>query len=411
MLTKKNTAAEWLFAAFCLVMTAGFICEVPKFVFWSPTILFGGFLAFVLWKKETLRLSLSAALLAVFGVTFVLFTYRPSQTIYYQSYIFLHSFFMFVIGYNLFQPGSDPHKRSLVFRRYMFAVGLMYLVYVGVTFIVYLKDPLGAPDDRQYWSVWYPNYVVKTATGFCVSMMFPLAWGVYSLFFADHPVKRIVGAVLIAVCFAFNVYTRTRLLVFVTPVLLAAGFIVWLAYRKKKTRLALILSVVCVGAVALVLVLYSVFKEELQKALAGTVFYRFAELGLRSTRWKFMLNVLKNFSFLYLGGGANSAAVGVPHNLWLYVYDFGGIVPFLVYTAFTVFVAVGFVRFLKNRDLPFLTKVFVSMVLFVTVTELMMEDLLYGLPSFVQMAHFVFGVICGAAEFRKNQTPLPGPEQ
>ena len=406
MIAKERNIPETVFCVFCLVMTAGFIFEVPRFVFWAPTILFAGFIVYTVMLKQPIRLSVSAALLLVFGVTYVWFTYTPSQTVYYQSYIFLHSLFMFVIGFNLFTSGVDAGRTFRQLEKYMFAVSVMYLVYVAATVIKFAFDIEGAPGYRRFWSIWYPGLVAKTATGFCVSMMFALAWGTYMIFFASKRWQRVTGISFVVSCFIFNICTQTRLLVFLTPVMLAVTFIVWLIYRKKKVRLGFTLLAVCIVLVAAVLLLYYLFKDRLQAMLADTIFYRFVELGLRSTRWRYMNNVIKNFSFSYLGGGVNSATVGVPHNFWLYVYDFGGIVPFAAYTVFTVFAAIGYIRFIKNRDLPTLLKIFLSLMLFVSFTEFMMEDLLYGLPSFVQMTHFLFGVACGAAGYVKpKETP------
>lgn len=397
---KNNKVIYWLYAALWILLSGVFIFEIPKVVFWSPTILFGVFIVYFLINKKPLRLPVSAAFLLVFGIFYVLFTYTPKETVYYQSYIFLHLTFMYIMGYNFFRQGDPFNKRTETLKKYIFIVALLFVAYVALTYSFYLRDPAAAPAERKYWSVWYPGLVKKTATGFCASMFFAVSWGSYSVFFAKERYKKIVGALLVIVCFVFNIITETRLLVFVTPVLIAAEFIAWLMVRKKNIRLGLILIGTVFFTAVGILIFYFIFKDALREKFADSVFSRFFELGLRSTRWKYALNVIKDFSVTYLGGGIHSSEVGVPHNFWLYIYDFGGIVPFAAYFVFTVMTVVSYIRFLKNKYISTDLKIFITTALVPVLTEFMFEDLLYGLPSFVLIAHFILGVFSGLAAYK-----------
>ncbi|MCH5198297.1 MAG: hypothetical protein J1E34_05265 [Oscillospiraceae bacterium] len=400
---KNNKIIYWTYAALWVLLSGVFIFEIPKIVFWSPTVLFSVFLVYYSVNKKPLKMPAPAALLLVFGIFFVLFTYTPTQTLYYQSYIFLHMLFMYIMGYNFFPNDEPKNKRFDVLKKYIFIVSLLFIAYVALTYINFLRDPAAAPGERKDWSVWYPGLVKKTATGFCASMFFAVAWGSYSIFFSKEKYKKIIGAVLVIICFVFNIITETRLLVFFAPFLLAAEFIAWMMIRKKKIRLGIIL----IGGVFLAavgsLLCYFLFKDVLQEKFSDSVFSRFIELGLRSTRWKYAMNVIKDFSITYLGGGVHSFEVGVPHNFWLYIYDFGGIIPFAAYSAFSVMTVVSYIRFLRNKEICADLKIFLTTVFVAVLVELMLEDLLYGLPSFVLIAHFIFGVISGFDIYRPNK--------
>lgn len=397
---KNNKIIYFVYAALWILLSGVFIFEVPKIVFWSPTILFGVFLLYFFGCKKTLTFPAPAVPLLIFGFFYVLFTYNSKHTLYYQSYIFLHLLFMYIMGYNFFPKEDSFDKRSATLKKFIFAVALLFVLYVALTYFWYLRDPAAAPEERKYWSVWYPGLVKKTATGFCASMFFAVAWGSYSVFFAKKNYKKILGAVFVIICFTFNVITETRLLVFVTPVLLAAEFVTWLIIRKKKIKLALILVGIVFFAVVGVFLIYFLFKDVLKEKLSDSIFSRFIELGFRSTRWEYALNVLKDFSVIYLGGGKHSSSVGVPHNLWLYIYDFGGIIPFTAYSVFTVMTVVSYVRFLKNKCISTDLKIFLTTVAVPVLIEFMFEDLLYGLPSFILIAHFIFGVFSGLAKYK-----------
>jgi len=231
-------------------------------------------------------------------------------------------------------------------------------------------------------------------------MFFAVAIGSYSVFFSRELYKRIIGAALVIICFVFNIITQTRLLVFFTPVLIAAEFVVWLIVRKKRTRAALVIVVISVVFAAAVLAVYFIFEDSIRDRFSDSSFSRFFEMGLRSTRWRYALNVINDFSLTYLGGGYHSYYVGVPHNFWLYVYDYGGIVPFAIYAVFTVMTIISYVRFIRNKNIDTELKIFLTIMTVPVFIEFMVEDLLYGLPSFVLTAHFILGVFCGLSSYK-----------
>ena len=396
-LNKKHGVIYMLYAAAWIVSFALFIFEVPRLVFWAPIFLFAVAVLYALYEKYPLRFSLSAAVLILFGVLYVYFTYDPSQSLYYQSYVFLHSFFLFFMGLQFFSVKETLENRFETLKKFILIISLLYIIYVFITYGYYLRAPELAPADRKYWSVWYPGWVIKTATGFCASMMFAVAWGAYSIFFSRKKNEKVTGLVLVVLCFAFNIITKTRLLVFVTPVIVAAVFLCWLIFCKKKKALGVILIAVCAAALIGCVLFYYFKKEYLKNKLADTVLYRFVDLGMRSTRWRYLWNVLRDISPYYRGGGVHTDAVGVPHNFWLYIYDFGGFVPFAVYTVFTLIIFIDYIIVLVKKNVSLQIKMFISVLLFVVILEFMVEDLIYALPSFVMIGHFLFGICAGLA--------------
>ena len=200
MIKSKNDRIFYSIYALLFVSLSGvFIFEIPRAVFWSASILFGLFLLYFIFYKKSFSVPAASVPLIVFGFTYVLFTYEADHSIYYQSYIFLHLLFMFIIGYN-FYPREDPFdQRSKRLDSYILIVAVMFIIYVCVTYAIFLKDPSAAPEPRKYWSVWYPGLVKKTATGFCASMMFAVGWGIYSFFFSKNRIKKIIGPILVEI--------------------------------------------------------------------------------------------------------------------------------------------------------------------------------------------------------------------
>ena len=206
---------------------------------------------------------------------------------------------------------------------------------------------------------------------------------------------------MIAYAVAFNIATGTRLLVYLTPVILVAEFFVWIVFHKKKYKIGIILTaavVVAIGAVVLYLFLN---RERFAERLGGSVIQRFFTKGFGSPlRWSYLKHVIENFSITYTGGGVNSKTFGTPHNIWFYVYDYGGFQSFVLYCVFTLITAVNFIRFLANKHVPTNIKFFIATLFGTVFVEFMLEDLILPLPSYYILAMFIVGLFGGLAAYK-----------
>lgn len=404
---KLDKNIKFIYSLLWIVLTATFIFEIPTIVFWTPTILFGLFLLYRFYYKEPLNLSVSALVLFVFCVVYVYFNYRPEQSIYHQSYTHIQAAFMFIMGYNFFTSREPLEERFRKLEKYIFIIAVLYMIYVSITYVNYLRHTDTAPDwSRHYWSVWYPNRVMKAATGFSTSMLFAVSWGAYSIFFSDKWYKKLIGAVFILYCVSFNIVTGTRLLVYLTPVILVAEFFVWIIFSKKKYKLGIGITAAVVIILILVLVVFALKRDALSVKFKGTVLGRFFRMGLDSNkRWSYLKNVLSDFSVTYMGGGIHSKTFGTPHNFWFYVYDYGGFISFAVYCVFTLMMAVNFVRFLINKNVPTNLKFFIATIFGTIFVEFMIEDLILPLPSYIILANFIFGIFSGLSLYKMKEKP------
>ncbi len=398
---EKEAVFRRIYPAAFLLLTALFIFEVPRIVFWAPLLLFALFLVKSILFKEKLHFPVIAVVLAVYTVVFIVFKYDPSESVYYQSYIHIQGVMMFLIGYHFFSVAAPAAERRTALDRYLLAVAAMYVLYAIITFIHHYYFTPADLEDRFYYSIWY-DYITKPATVISLSLVIPLCWGVYSLFFSPLRYK-LVGAFFIAFTIGVNLYTGTRTLVYLTPVLLIAECFVWLTFKKKKYKLGISLTVAAVAAVAALLLAVTVFKDALLERFGNTPISRFLTMGFSSKlRWRYTKNVLDDFSFTYLGGGIHSKTFGTPHNIWLYIYDYGGIVSFLIYCVFTVLLLIRFVRFLINKTVSTELRFMIATLFGAIMVEYMLEPFMEPLPSFYILTLFIFGVFCGLAGKKKD---------
>lgn len=396
--TKTDNVIFYIYIALSCLFTALFIFEVPRIVFYAPVLLFTVFLCYNRIKKERFRFSAAAAVLAVFTVVFIIFDYDTSQSFYYQSYIHIQAVMLFLMGFNFFQPGEPLDRKLRLLDGYLHAISWMYVIYVAVTFIHYYCFTPADLEVRFYYSIWY-DFVKKPATVISMSLVIPFTYGVWALFFCRW-YKKLIGVLFIAITAGVNLYTGTRTLVYLFPFVLLFVFQVWLVFIKKKIRPAIIIGGACLLILICLTLVYHFYRDELAQKYAGTVFGRILQYGMDSLRWRYNKYVLDHFSFTYLGSGVNSAACGTPHNIWLYIYDYGGIVSFLIYCVFTVMLFVSFIRFLINKHIGTSLKCLIVTVFGVIFVEYLMEPFILPLPSFYILSLFVFGLFSGLAAYK-----------
>ena len=379
------------------------IFEVPSIILWAPIILFAVFLVYRLTTGQPFELPLVGTLsLLAFVVVYVLAYTNPDYSMFSWSYMHFHAVLMFLMGYNFSRSDESLQEKFKKLESLFLIVALMYMVYVTITYGNYLLHPENAPAlERHYWSVWYPGVVIKASTGFSASLLFAVVWGAFTLFFSEKWYKKCFAVLLIAYALAFNIATGTRLLVYLTPVILVAEFFVWIIFQKKKYAVGIGVTVALVALLGAAVAYAVVNKDRLTTQFNGSIINRFFTMGFGSPlRWSYLKHVWENFSVTYEGGGVNSLTFGTPHNMWFYIYDWGGFKSFVLFCVFTLVTAVYFIRFLANRHVPTNVKFFIATLFGTVFVEFMVEDLILPLPSYYMLSFFTIGLFAGLSAYR-----------
>lgn len=408
---KEKSFLEKMYFVLSALFTGVFIFEIPGAVFYSPLLLFAAFLVYSIYSGRTINYSVSMLVLLIFTVSYVYFIYKPEDSLYYQSYIHIQAVFMYIIGFNFLNDKSTEERKKYA-ENYFLIISLFFIAYILITFYHHFYQTAADLSYRFYYSVWYSS-VTKPSTVISMCLVFPLAYGLYSLFYLRWPYK-IVGGVFCFITVYINVRTATRTLIFLFPFALTAEFIFWLIFEKKKKKIGFILLGICAAALIGIIVLFVLWKDSLAQTFAQYGFSRIFSPG-RSTqlRIKYIMNVINDFKLNYFGGGIHSLTCGTPHNIWLYIYDWGGIVSFGIFCVFTGFMIYNYIRFFFNHNYSVALKAFLSTALALIFVEFMMEPFILPLPSFYILCYFVFGLISGFSRKSANAATakISGEEQ
>lgn len=396
VLKNKDYILRRAYYAFCLIAVFTAVCEIPYAVFIGPVFMFGAFSLY--HRYNDFKMSVDAVTLWFFAFTFLytLSVLNPNHGLYYQIYVYLQAFLMFAMGCNAFSEYEPAEKRKKLETLY-FAVSVMYFLYVALTlFNYYMFTPHDLPD-RHYYSFWYGELVDKPATVIAMMLVFPMTFGLYSLFFMKLPYK-ICGIIFDIGTVAFCIWSGSRTLVFCFPVLALGTAVAYLIFVKKKVKPAIILAASAIVFFCTVIFSVKIFKEQLYEKFHEHIFYRIINDGfVSSARNAYSLNVLKDFSVFYMGGGKHSAELGTPHNIWLYLYDHGGFIPFFFYCVFSVLMVKNGIKMLFSKKVEMQMKFFVYIMFSVILLEYFLEPFILPLPSFYILGLFLMGVITAEA--------------
>ncbi len=396
MIKNKDNFLKKYYYIFCLISVFTAVCEIPYAVFYGPVFMFVGFILYRIYFKRETVIDNAAVWLFVFTVTYCLSILNVNQRIYYQVYVHVQAFVMFTMGCNVFSECKPEEKRKKL-ETFYFIVSIMYFAYVAITLYNYFANTPHDLEVRQYYSFWYGKLVKKPATVIAMMLVFPMTFGLYSIFFMKWPYK-LCGIIFDAGTIAFCLWSGSRTMVFFFPVLVAGTIFAYLLFAKKKVKMSIIFAVTLTAVFCAILLLVIIFKDQLSEKYKDHVFVRIISDGFVSKgRNRYALNVLKDFSIFYMGGGKHSAEVGTPHNIWLYLYDHGGFIPFFFFCIFTVLMIINGVKMLFSKKVEMRMKFFVYIMFSVIFLEYFLEPFILPLPSFYILGLFLMGIITSEA--------------
>ena len=111
---------------------------------------------------------------------------------------------------------------------------------------------------------------------------------------------------------------------------------------------------------------------------------KFREYGLDTGRFDIMINGIKMMPQFLWGGQNISGAMEIQiHDLWLDIYDYAGVVPFVLMFVFTVYEIVSFVKLLFNKKISSDFKMLLIGVYAACLVQAMLEPLMTGASIFL----------------------------
>lgn len=331
----------------------------------------------ILWVNDKFRLKIGNlkifVLLCLFSLFFFIFGFKLG----FYSVMGFCLPMAYYIGGRL-NKSEDNIKRLI----YIIALGMgvHVLLNMAYDFTIYGTDLL---NHRSHYDIWLQDETMLTAVA--INYMV-LTGSVYYLIFKErNMVVKFLQLFVYMIMMIYNIGVGRR-----TPVLLIGiifilsiifDYFIFGSNKRilKKTLIIFIMIVILTG------IMWFSNLFGFRNMLANTQFIsKFREYGLDTGRFDIMINGMKMMPH-YLWGGQNiSGAMEIQiHDLWLDIYDYAGIVPFVIMIVFTVYEIVSFVKLLINKKISSDFKILLIGVYAACLVQAMLEPLMTGASIFL----------------------------
>lgn len=311
---------------------------------------------------------------------------------------------MCVYGHDLINDDSSESLES-DFLWYVYIVSLGFFLHSVISVVLSAKGGIFQYNAEYIKDVWSGRMISRTIMGM---YMVPSVCVSIPMFFrveGKHQILQKVLAVIVVVsALITSIYVGNRALLIISGMLLIISFIVALRFTKKKIRL--------IGfAILFLIVVTCLFGSNVLKleVLVGNSFLAKRSMDIKSDgRFEVYKLVIQNFDnyllgWLSSGGYIEGTSLKWAHNVWVDVFIYGGVVPFLLFMNYSLRVMRDAVAVLKNKFLKTTTKVTVIALLIGIFLNWAVEPVLQSNPYFLSACCMIFGMYASLKLYRGDK--------
>lgn len=295
-----------------------------------------------------IRINIVVFLVFLFSIVFFtlesFLNYSNLAKITYGGTIILMAF----VGYNWSSfVGDKLREKNLIqsIRIVYYGLALFVFLCVGYSFT---RNGMTFIMDREPLIIWDGS--VGVSTHLCTISAVPMAAATYEMIaFRERRLHTSFISFGMLVC---NILLSNRMgMVLYVAFLTVSTFIVYKDSKRSKK----INFFVCILTFAFLFISFYTLdiggiQEKITKlpVVSRTIMLR--QSGYSEPRVERQLYIIKNFYTHMSGGGYFNQEIGESHNVWLDIYDFAGMVPFLFFTILTIWVIKKMIIMLKKSN-------------------------------------------------------------
>ena len=307
-------------------------------------------------------------LLCLFSISFFIFSYDLG----FYSVMGFCLPMAYYIGNNLIK--SEENIKKLI---YIIALGMGVHVILNLLYEFYLYG-FDFVKHGSHLDIWTQSKIAATTTA--TNYMIIIGCIYFVIFKEKNKKIKLLFLVTFLIMMYYNLYLGRRTPILILPICLivcfVCEFLVFNGNKKLMKKILLIFTIVFTTAVIFWLFDLLGFKTR----ISGLPFYKkFLQEGLSSGRLEILIEGAKLMPY-YLWGGQNiSSILGIGfHDLWTDIYDYAGIVPFVLFVIYTVYDAVVAYKVIRNNKNNNDLKLLLIGVLLTCFLQSILEPLLTG---------------------------------
>ena len=307
-------------------------------------------------------------LLCLFSISFFIFSYDLG----FYSVMGFCLPMAYYIGNNLIK--SEENIKKLI---YIIALGMGAHVILNLLYEFYLYG-FDFVKHGSHLDIWTQSKIAATTTA--TNYMIIIGCIYFIIFKEKNKKNKLLFLFTFLIMMYYNLYLGRRTPILILPICLivcfVCEFLVFNGNKKLMKKILLIFTIVFTTAFIFWLFDLLGFKTR----ISGLPFYKkFLQEGLSSGRLEILIEGAKLMPY-YLWGGQNiSNILGIGfHDLWTDIYDYAGIIPFVLFVIYTVYDAVVAYKVIRNNKNNNDLKLLLIGVLLTCFLQSILEPLLTG---------------------------------
>ena len=327
-------------------------------------------------------------LLCLFGISFFAFSYKLG----FYSVMGFTLPMAYYIGSCIRNDNPDNFKKVI----YLLAISMAFHVCLNFYYeyhMPYFDEIKGfsrIADSSTHYDFWTGSDVSSTATAINLNLSIGCLY--YLFRYERNKLVRILVLIpfLIGMVYCIMMGRRTPVLMILISLFLCFFFESFiyksLSERARMTILSLFVGAFVLGA--LVFVMYLTDFLGVKRFLDDTYIVAKFKLGLLDDERIELLLKAYRLAPHYLWGGQHiSSSAGLQiHELWMDIYDFAGIVPYVLMIVSSINYLLSVIRLLRSSDAKTSLKVLLIGVFFCIVIQMFIEPIMTGESLFLIMA-------------------------
>lgn len=321
-------------------------------------------------------------ILCLFSISFFIFSYKLG--------------FYAVMGFTLpmaYYIGSNMNEvsqKNVKYVIYILALSMATYLMLNFVFEMYHYPFIQLFSKVRRLDIWTGQLIRPTIISVNAYILISIFY--YVLRYEKSIWIKILSIVLFVNMLVYNIAMARRTIILIIFISFIIYFMLEVFYtrqikmNKRFITIFLILLVLCIGIIALIF-FFDMFG--LWSKISTTSLYnKIISYGLRSDRLDYLVQAIKLAPAHLWGGQEISSIIGIQiHDLWSDVYDYAGIITWLLLIIYSITCLFTFVSCLKNKKIDKNLKLMFINLFVVIFISLMME------PAFTSTSIYVIVVV------------------
>lgn len=297
---------------------------------------------------------------------------------------------LFIIGYNWGNNLIDKYRISI-----MFAIKIIYIamaVYVLLcTLFAMFQGMSSLITNRSPIVFWDGTQGVSTHFGTISAV--PMAMGCYGAF-KEKGKWRILNISITILVLLTNMLISNRASILFFLLFMLVSIMIYNKNKRMNNRINLV--IIILGMLILGYLFYDINLFGIQDIFMKIPVFERAqtlnEIGYEDPRLERQIYVLQNFFKYRNGGGKFNAEIGEVHNVWLDIYDYSGLLPFLLFLIFTLVIVKAMMKAYNNSSFDKISG-YLFMLLFAFFISFAMEPVFRSCEDYTVLFFFSCGLL------------------